>query len=690
MSRPVVLGLNSAHDAAACLAVDGRIVAAIAEERLSRIKHHEGFPGGAIEYCLRARGLGPLDEVDLIVINEYPETDHALELRSLGYSGRIIANPGHHLLHAYCAWATSNFDDTAILVIDGSGYSYGEYVRRGAGTLGTPPAYVDMEEAESSYSVANGDLSVVEKRWALWEASRPYYRFPSVGHMYTMASQYIFGHMNHAGKTMGLAPYGDPRSFPEPFVRIGPEGLEIDTTWYLDLPPRSTQPAQLDQTCRDLAARVQTDLEVAVLHLCRVLHERTGHSNLCVTGGVGLNSVVNGKILEETPFERLYVTPAAGDSGTAIGAAAFGHRTLTSVVPRWHQPHDFLGAGYGSDSIRAAIERFPGLVEVEALPDAPERAAADLVEGRVVGWFEGGSEFGPRALGHRSILADPRPPDMRDRLNDRVKFREPFRPYAASVLEEERAAWFQTGAPDPYMLLVAEVVPERRAEIPAVVHFDGTCRIQTVGRDHPGNYREVIEHFHRSTGVPLVLNTSFNVRGEPAVETPEDAIRCFLASNLDALYLGSRRLTKHSLDDRSSADLVPVLCDGVSLGVEHATLEGGAQPAVYSFRTRTGHVGHLGQQLFDWARPIDGTRSIAAVAEVLNGDVATARLRFAELARMGLVAMRLPAEHEGAPAPSQPQQIACAHGNRGDDYDGRLGMGEHTSTSGHRGARGRG
>lgn len=644
MNGPVVLGLNAAHDAAACLAIDGQVVSAIAEERLSRVKHHEGFPHAAIDDCLRGGGLESIDDVDLIVINEYPQTDHELELRAGGYPGRIIATPGHHLLHAYCAWATSGFDDTAILVLDGSGYNYGEYVRRGAGALGTRPAYDDMDEAESSYSVANGDLVVVDKRWALWEASRPLYRFPSLGHLFSMASQYIFGHMNHAGKTMGLAPYGDPRSFPEPFVRIGDDGLEIeiDTTWYLQLPPRSTRPAEQDPICRDLAARVQADLETAVLHLCRVLHERTGHRNLCVTGGVGLNSVVNGMILRKTPFERLFVTPAAGDSGTAIGAAAFGHRSLTGTLPRWHQPHDFLGRDHGAHAVQAAIGRFLGLVEVEELADPAARAATDVLEGRVVGWFEGRSEFGPRALGHRSIVADPRRPDMRERLNERVKFREPFRPYAASVLEERSAEWFDASAPDPYMLVVADVLPEKRDDIPAVVHVDGTCRVQTVGPDHPGGFRSIIEHFHAATGVPLIVNTSFNIRGEPAVETPDDAIRCFLASNLDALYLDGHRLTKHELGEHTGLDLVPVLCEGVSLRTELASADGGLEAPLHAFRTRTGHVGPLEPHLFDVARRIDATQSIAQIGDELGGEPERALKALGELAHMGLVGFRSP------------------------------------------------
>jgi carbamoyltransferase len=651
MSGPAVLGINTAHDAAACLSIGGRLTVAIAEERLSHRKHHEGFPERAVQYCLDTAGLPSLDALDLVVVNEYEETQHSLVLERQLTSDRVIGNPGHHLLHAHAAWATTAFAETAILILDGSGYSYGEYVRRGAALLGPPPEWPDMEEAESSYSLVDGELSLVAKRWARWEAYQPYYRFASLGHMFSMASQYIFGHMHHAGKTMGLAPYGDPGAF-DPFVKIESDGITVDTTWCLDLPTRSDRPAELDRTCRNLAARVQADLEVGVLHLCRLLHEATGHRRLCISGGVGLNSVVNGRIVRETPFESLYVTPAAGDSGIAIGAAAFGHRRLTGVVPSWHRPHDFLGRTPTEEELVDAIERHSELVEPFPLDDPAVAAAADLVAGKVIGWYEGGSEFGPRALGHRSILADPRSERMRDHLNNVVKRRELFRPYAASVLGEHVDDWFRTSGPDPYMLVVSDVHAGRRTEIPAVVHIDGTCRIQTVGPGHPGRYRRLIEAFHQSTGVPLVLNTSLNIRGEAVVESPDDAIRCFLASNLDVLYLGRNRLTKPALTAADAYALVPLLAPGVSLHLDLEALDGAVGPPQRRYRTRTGHSEPLEADAFHCASHLDGTTTVAELGGRLGWGLEDVRRTLALLVGLNLVILRRRAIPNALAAPA--------------------------------------
>ncbi|HEX6870558.1 MAG TPA: carbamoyltransferase C-terminal domain-containing protein, partial [Micromonosporaceae bacterium] len=567
MTRTVVLGINAAHDSAACLLIDGHLVVALPEERLSRRKHHEGYPHGAVAYCLRSAGLTGLDDVDAIVINEYVKDDFGLMVRQQGFSGQLFVNPSHHMLHAYYAWVASGYDQPAVLIIDGAGYNYGEYVRRGSPLLGPPPPYSEMEEAESMYLVDRTDcLTVVRKRWQLWDSSDPFLRFPSLGHMYSVASEYIFGHMQHAGKTMGLAPYGDASALPDPIIEYTVDGMRIDTEWVTRLPPRSDLPAHEDPTCRNVAAKVQAELERAVLHLCHELHAATGADELCLSGGVGLNSVANGLILRQTPFSRLFVTPAAGDSGVAIGAALYGHHQVTGARPRWRDYDNYHGHVYTSAEVRDAIDERAGFVEATEVPDVVEAAVRDILDGRFVGWFEGGSEFGPRALGHRSILCDPRPPDMRDRLNATVKFREPFRPYAASVLEEHVKEYFDVVDVDPFMMTVAPLVKPKTDVIASVCHVDDTCRIQTVAPDHPGWYRALIERFYQLTGVPLVLNTSFNIRGEPVIETADDALRCFLGCNLDVLYLNGLRVTKLTVataDDPE--DLVPSLNDGLSL-----------------------------------------------------------------------------------------------------------------------------
>jgi len=620
LGRRIVLGINAAHDASACLLIDGELVVAVAEERLSRRKHDRGFPQRAVGYCLETVD-GGIEAVAAIVLNESVRTDYGLMLQQdPRFSGILIVNPSHHLLHAYYAIVASGMQRAAILVLDGSGYSYGEHQRHCSPLLGPAPPYSEMEEAESSYQIGtDGEITLIEKRWGLWEASAPLVRFPSLGHMYSAASQYIFGHIDHSGKTMGLAAYGDVSFFPEPIVHCESEGLTIDTHWSTRLPPRSSLPAHLDPVCRNIAAKVQAELEKGVVFLCRRLHEKTGLEDLCLSGGVGLNSVANARILRETGFRRLFVAPAAGDSGISIGAALYGDHQLTGKRPGWRTYHNFHGKDY-SACIAATIEEYRGLILPEVLPSPELAAARDIAEGKFVGWIEGGSEFGPRALGHRSILCDPRPDNMRDRLNAEVKFREPFRPYAASVLTEYASDYFELAADDPFMMTVATIVEDKREVIPSVSHFDGSCRIQTVGADYPGKYRRLIECFHKLTGVPLVLNTSFNVRGEPIVETPADAVRCFLSSNLHVLYLLNYRITKIDVMSWRPEDPIPYLNEFISL---HSSIEfhaGAALEPQYCYRTRTGYQGRLSFYEYDFLMRIDGKRSILELQRLLSGD----------------------------------------------------------------------
>jgi len=651
-----VLGLNCAHDAAACLLVGGRLVAAIAEERLSRVKHHTGFPHRAIEYCLLVGGLRSVDDVDLVVLNKYQHSDLAADFRKIGLAGQPIVNPSHHLLHAYYAWVASGFADAAILIVDGSGYGYGDYVRRGHGMLGAAPPFSEMEEAESRYVVSGGRLDVVHKSWALWEAVRPLFRFPSLGHMYSAASQYIFGRWEHAGKTMGLAPYGDQRAFPDPFIELLDDGLRIDTSWATGLPPRSAAPAHLDRVSRDLAAKVQAELERAMLHLCDVLHAETGMTRLCISGGVGLNSVANGRIVRESPFSELFVTPAAGDAGVAIGAALYGHHRLAGGVPQWQYPNDYHGRAYRESEIRAAIDERGSLLrhepidaDVADVAGIADRAAEDIAAGRVVGWFEGGSEFGPRALGHRSILADPRSKDMKDRLNETVKYREPFRPYAASVLAAHVAEYFDIAIHDPFMLVVADVRPERAETIPSLCHVDGTCRIQTVRPDLGGRFRRLIERFFELTTIPMVLNTSFNIRGEPIVETPGDAIDCFLSCNIDVLYLEGHRLTKARLADADTpGTLIPRLNPGLSLSTTVRSNGGAAMEPEHHAITRSGYRAPISPYELALLQSIDGCATIDAIAHAAGTSSFTgdAHSTFADLQLRGLVSF-IQVQHEG-------------------------------------------
>jgi carbamoyltransferase len=635
----VTMGINCAHDASVCLLVDGQIRTAIPEERLTRKKHYEGFPHLAVKYCLDVAGLYDIHAVDCIVINEDRQTDFSLMLRQENYNGLLICNPSHHLLHAYYAWIASGFKDAAILIVDGSGYGYGEHRRRNSPLLGEAPPFSEMEEAESLYHARDGDIHLVEKRWGLWEASRPYFRFPSLGHMFSMASQYIFGHWIHAGKTMGLAPYGDATALPGHIVSYTPSGIEVDTQWITHLPPRTTQPAHLDKICCDLAAKVQDELEKAMLYLANRLYQHTRSNSLCISGGVALNSVANGRILREGSFADIFVTPAANDTGIAIGAALYGHHQLRKSIPRWNYSYDFHGRAYSETEILAALQNNP-LVNYEKLKESAKRAAQDIADGLIIGWYEGGSEFGPRALGHRSILCDPRDKDMKDRLNQTVKFRETFRPYAASVLAEYTGEFFDLETESSYMLFVTQVQNSKRNLIPSVCHVDNTCRVQTVPLGFKGNYRKLIEYFMEITGIPLVLNTSFNIRGEPMVETPIDALHCFLGTNMDVLYIHEYRVTKIAI--KKLADfkfLRPILNHDLSMGSLMDAQNGKWTSEMRYIKTRTGSKFHINQTEFAILQLIDGERSILKINDLLTEKLTGENLKllFTSLQQQGFV-----------------------------------------------------
>lgn len=618
----ITLGINCAHDASACLMIDAQIKIAILEERLSRIKYYEGFPHQAIDYCLNAVGIKDINEIDCIVMNEYAKSAYEIELQYKSYTNQLIINPSHHLLHAYYAYFASGFEDAAVLIVDGSGYHYGEYVARNSPYLGPAPKLSEMEEAETLYLFRSGKISVIEKRWGLWHSSEPYYRFPSIGHMFSIASQYIFGKWVHAGKTMGLAPYGDSSAMPFKIITHTDNGLAVDVDWVLNFPkPKYDQPVHEVKLKRDMAAKVQAELEDALLYLIKRAYNATQCPNLCLSGGVALNSVANGRIIREGPFQNVFITPAANDGGIAIGAALYGYHYLNNVSPTFQNFSDFHGREYSQSDMEIVIHNNPR-IRYDRIDNPAEEAAHDIATGKIIGWFEGKSEFGPRALGHRSILCDPRPTDMKDRLNSKVKFRESFRPYAASVLEEHRGEYFDMNYMDPHMLTVASVHPAKRSVIPAVCHVDGTCRTQTVSAHYDGLYRHLIEHFHNLTSVPLILNTSFNIRGEPIVETPADAVTCFLGSGMDVLYLGPFRIRKLTLDSLVDAealeDLIPTLNDHLTLFTENRASKGKWQKRYVIVQTRTGYRFPLEASLLKLLELIDGQSNCDLLLKAVN------------------------------------------------------------------------
>jgi carbamoyltransferase len=556
------LGLSSyAHDSAVALLEDGRVLAVIEEERFNRQKHTGEFPARALRHALSAHGLdlSDIDEVGFFArplhlmirrglralrylpasIEEFtrksPTTAmHVLTLeRRLRHDSIEARRPprfrfsyvDHHLAHAASAFHVSPFEEAAIFCIDGAGEDITTWFGHGQGTR-------------------------TVRRHAI--------RLPhSLGLFYSAVTHWLgFKPWGGEGKVMGLASYGDPDRFyrdMRELVRWTEDGkLAIDlryVSYHLSGWERWVSPAfvarfgparepesEMTRHYEDVSAALQRVVEEAALALVRHLHRLVPSRNLCLAGGVALNSVMNGRLVREGPFERVFIQPAANDTGTALGSAlvlAHGRNGKARVADN---ELVYLGPSY-SDADFAAAARTGGLV-VEQPDDVIETAADLLAAGQIVGWFQGRMEVGPRALGNRSILADPRDPGMKDTLNERVKHREPFRPFAPSVLAEAAADWFVDVRDSPHMLLVFPVVAGRREQVPAITHVDGTARVQTVTRQANARYHDLIAAFGRRTGVPMLLNTSFNVRGEPIVCTPDDAVRCFLGTEMDVLVLG--------------------------------------------------------------------------------------------------------------------------------------------------------
>jgi carbamoyltransferase len=598
-----ILGVSAYyHDSAACLVEDGRIIAAAQEERFTRKKHDADFPSAAIAYCLREAGITAAD-VDLVGFYEKPlvkftrllETYIACAPRGWksylmamplwlseklwmaddiadrldGYEGRVLFGE-HHESHAASAFYPSPFEQAAIVTIDGVG-----------------------EWATSSIGVGRGhDIELLKEL-----------RFPhSLGLLYS-AFTYFTGFRVNSGeyKVMGLAPYGEPKyvqTIKDHLVEIRDDGSLWMNMEYFTYPhgltmtgdafgrlfdgPARTPETQLTQREMDLARSVQDITEEVMLKMTAFAHRETGARDLCLAGGVALNCVANGRLLREGPFENIWIQPAAGDAGGALGVAlglwhrhldkprtsaeqsgewerAPGNRAFTASPRKYADgmQGSFLGPRFTDEEIGAflssngyAARRFDG-------GELATEVARLLAEDKVVGLFQGRMEFGPRALGGRSIIGDARSPKMQSVMNLKIKFRESFRPFAPAVLREHVSEWFDLDTDSPYMLLVADVLPSRRlpvsdaagalwgidklnvprSTIPAVTHVDYSARIQTVRRDTNPMYHDIIEAFYKRTGCPVIVNTSFNVRGEPIVGSPEDACRCFMRTDMDALVL---------------------------------------------------------------------------------------------------------------------------------------------------------
>lgn len=569
-----VLGLNTYdHDVSACLLRDGAIAFAIAKERITREKHASGFYQEVIDYCLDAEGI-TLDDVNLIVRNCYllPVAEMKERLVYQDRPGFLTAHEraeaanhplflsrsekvvsiSHHLAHAYSAFAVSPFEEGVVMIVDGVG-SYRSDVIEPCPSGDSASALA--RESESYYKFSGSKIECVKKVWM--EADRgflsdEFYNMPGLGALYSRASTYIFGDWNKCGELMGLAPYGRPDQVKH-LLELADGTLQVPR-WTSDFRKPylinrggwEASPAM--PHWQDLAWRVQDDTENVLLARARWLRETTGAANLCMAGGVALNCVANGRIAREAGFENVWIQPAAGDDGIAIGCACYGWLEVLKQRRSFVMDHSYVGRRYSDADIENAISPFLVRVQTTATRSADicREAATLLADQRVIGWFQGPSEFGPRALGNRSLLADPRKADMKDILNRRVKHRQAFRPFAPIVLAERAGEIFEGEEDSPFMLLAKRVRPEWRDRIPAVVHVDGTARVQTVTEaGNPLLYR-LLRDFEALTGVPVLINTSFNVKGEPTVETPDDAVVCFLTTGIDHLVLHDRLISKNA------------------------------------------------------------------------------------------------------------------------------------------------
>lgn len=575
----IILGINAYHaDASVVILRDGRLLFAAEEERINRIKHSAGLPTHALSQVLQKTGIS-MREIDYLTISRDPRANLIPKLqfmlkihppaaflkdrfKVLLNSGKILHQPEllfgknanarakgfrteHHLSHAASAFYPSGFDRAALLTVDG----FGDF-------------------SSTMFGVGEGNRIKVLKRIL----------FPhSLGVLYTAATQFLgFSDYGDEYKVMGLAGWGEP-SFLKQFrelIQLGPKGTfrlnldyflhpkgKTDMTWeagepilssaysekWQELfgPPRSAGGA-VTQRDKDLAATMQAVFEETLFHLLRSLYEKTHSENLCFAGGCAFNSLANGKISDQTPFRKVYIQPAAGDAGTALGSVLYLHHHRLNQPRNFVMKHAYWGAEFSKQEINEQIrmkneELKKEKCEIREIGDQTilcREGAQALSEGKIIGWFQGRMEWGPRALGNRSILADPRQIEMRETLNTLIKRRENFRPFAPSVLEEKANEWFEMKFPNsPFMNLVFPVRPEKKAQIPAVTHVDGTARVHTISKETNPLFWNLILEFEKISGVPMVLNTSFN-ENEPIVCAPREALDCFIRTQMNVLVLG--------------------------------------------------------------------------------------------------------------------------------------------------------
>jgi carbamoyltransferase len=547
---PVVLGVNRTQDASICLLHGSQLQWAIQKERLTRHKHHWGKPGDFSEYY-RPRLPGLERPLDVLVecFSSDPEA-RQLPLYEAELERTLAFAPGcrrmrisHHLAHAYSVFHPSPFRDAAIMVVDGQGSPVAEFTEHWSGAAGLPP---DWREVSSFYRADRERLECIGKQ--LWD--RDDARLVGLGMFYFLLTQAMFPGEGNEGKVMGLAPHGDPSALGLPPLEVDGARVTIPAAWRQLLHERARfrygASGVRFSDCANLAAAGQRAFEDALLAVARWLHAATGLDNLCFAGGTGLNCSANQRLLRETPFKRVFIPPAPGDAGTALGCALYGLTELAGLQCDYRWTNDYLGPQPAAADIAAAVADAGDLiVERVAGRDALCQRMLELLCARkVVALYQGRSEFGPRALGHRSILGDPRLACMRDWINARVKQREWFRPLAPVVLEERAGDYFDVPGPSPFMQFAAPVRPHMAAVVPAITHVDCTARLQTVGPHDDPLLRALLEGFDYRTGVPVLLNTSFNGKDEPIVETPLEAVASFRRMPLHALAIPPYLLRK--------------------------------------------------------------------------------------------------------------------------------------------------
>ena len=552
----ISLGINYSqmHDSSACIARDGELLFAVAEERLSRVKHDARFPALAIKACLDFARVR-LDQLDYVAfgwspprvtylhdladfargrlpityLNMLNSTRQFVSMSHQGGGWRTLSHHfgptkartlfvDHHLAHAISAYAHSGFAEAAVLVVDGRG----------------------AWEATSIWHGRDGRLAhVLTIPWP-----------NSLGLFYAAFTEYLgFRAYSDEWKVMGLAPYGQPGVDLEDFIALDHGSYQVDGPRLIGrnsnrgtaiarlLGPARAPESEIEDRYKNIAYSVQNACEEAMLGLAKMAVERTGCRKLCLAGGVALNSKANGRILASGFVEQFFVQPAASDDGAALGAALAPYLETGERLPLKAMRQVYLGAAYDDSEIEKVLRTYK--LRWTRLGDVADTAADLLAAGKILGWFQGRMEFGPRALGSRSILADPRDPEMNAKVNNAVKFREWWRPFAPSLLAESAGDYLESAVDSPFMILTSPVKPEKRSVIPAVTHVDGSARPQTVEENVNPLYWRVIKKFGERTGVPVIMNTSFNLRGEPIVSSPTDAIRTFFSSGMDALVIGS-------------------------------------------------------------------------------------------------------------------------------------------------------